>query len=158
MKRYPIFFGPFGWLVAGNGFIARVSIRGKCLIEETGDDFVSMLGVNPGAVAGDGANVGEAYHDFLASLRALVFAIAETSPDFAAFEEEIRAAVWETNQPHAELWTDAVAKIRSGEVDMEGVRRENAESDPVVEIDQVNPPDIRPELNEPEPQFEVAAA
>lgn len=157
MKRYPIFFGPYGGLVAGNGFLARVSIRGKGLVEETGDDFVSILGVNPGAVAGDGANVGEAYHDFLANLRALVFAIAETSPDFAAFDEEVRAAVWATNQPHAELWTQAVAKIRSGEIDMEGVGRENAESDPAVEIEEVAPPDIRPELNEPEPQFEVAA-
>lgn len=157
MKRYPIFFGPYGGLVAGNGFIARVSIRGKCLIEETGDDFVSILGVNPGAVAGDGANVAEAYHDFLANLRALVFAIAETSPTFATFEQEVRAAVWETNQPHADLWTAAVAKVRSGDVDMEGVRRESAESDPAVEIYEVGPSDIRPDLNEPEPQFEMAA-
>lgn len=157
MKRYPIFFGPYGGLIAGNGFLARVSIRGKCLIEETADDFVSVLGVNPGAVAGDGANVGEAYHDFLANLRAFMFAIAETSPSFAAFDEEVRAAVWATNQPHAELWTHAVAKVRSGEIDMEGVARENAERDPVVEIQEVAPPDIRPELNEPEPQFEVAA-
>jgi hypothetical protein len=108
-------------------------------------------------VAGDGANVGEAYHDFLANLRALVFAIAETSPDFAVFEEEVRAAVWATNQPHAELWIEAVAKVRSGEVDIEGVGRQNAESDPVVEIDEVAPPDIRPELNEPELQFYMAA-
>ena len=157
MKRYPIFFGPYGGLVAGNGFLARVSIRGKCLIEETGEDFVSILGVNPGAVAGDGANVGEAYHDFLANLRALVFAIAETSPSFTAFDEEVRAAVWATNEPHAELWTEAVAKVRSGELDMEGVHRENAESEPVVEIHHVAPPDIRPELNEPEPHFEMAA-
>jgi hypothetical protein len=98
--------------VAGNGFLARVSIRGKCLIEETGEGFVSILGVNPGAVAGDGANVGEAHHDFLANLRALVFGIAETSPSFAAFEEEVRAAVWATNEPHAELWAEASASFR----------------------------------------------
>lgn len=156
MKRYPIFFG-HGALVAGSGFVARVSIRGKCLLEETADDYVSVLGVNPGAVAGDGANVGEAYHDFLANLRALVFAIAETAPDFATFEREVRAVVWDTNRHHAELWTEAVAKVRAGEIDLQGVRREDADSDPLVEVELVTPPNIRPELNEPEPRFEVAA-
>ena len=61
MKTYPIIFGPHGGLVAGNGFVASVAIRGRCLFEETGEDFVSVLGVNPGAVASDGETIGEAY-------------------------------------------------------------------------------------------------
>lgn len=137
MKHYPLIFPPHGCLVAGNGFVARVVIRGRCLLEETSDDFFSVLGVNPGAVAGDGANTGEAYHDFLEQVKINVFEIADEAADFAAFKTHVERFVNQTNRPNEALWNAAVALVRAGEVDLEGVRRERAESAPWVTVERV---------------------
>jgi len=138
MKHYPLIFGPHGGLVAGNGFIAQVQIRGRCLLEETGENFFSILGVNPGAVAGDGTNTGEAYRDFLEGIRLNVFEIADEAIDFGAFKAEVERFVGQTNGPHEALWNDAVARVRSGEVDLEGVRREDADSAVWVKVERVS--------------------
>ena len=137
MKKYPIIFGPHGGLVAGRGFIARVSIRGRCLFEETAEDFCSVLGVNPGAVAGDGATMSEAHHSFLERIRLIVFEIVEEAADFEDFEAQVRQFVERTNRPNEELWNRAVEKVRSGEVDIEGVRREDADSGFWVKVELV---------------------
>jgi hypothetical protein len=168
MNRYPILFGPIGGLVAGNGFIAHVLIRGRCILEETSEDFSSALGVNPGAVAGDGANLSEAYHDLLERVHLVVFDIAEEAENFDAFADQVRRFVLETNRPNEGDWKTAVAKVRSGELDLEGVRREDADRDSDVEITLVAPEfseaadrqAISPRLNEPTPAhdgFEIAA-
>jgi hypothetical protein len=134
MNRYPILFGPHGGLVAGKGFIAHVSIRGRCIIEETGEGFFSALGVNPGAVAGDGASMGEAYRNLLERVRLVVFEIADEADDFEGFAEQVRRFVLETNRLNAADWMAAVARVRAGDLDLEGVRRENADRETEVEI------------------------
>jgi hypothetical protein len=128
MNLYPIIYGPIGGLVAGNGFIAHVLIRGRCLLEETSEDFVSILGVNPGAVAGDGTNSGEAYHDFLERVRLIVFDLADEADSFETFHERVSQFVDQTNRPNEKLWKAAVSRVRAGEIDLEGVRREDADS------------------------------
>ena len=137
MKHYPLIFPPHGSLVAGNGFVARVIIRGRCVLEETSDEFFSVLGVNPGAVAGDGANTGEAYHDFLEQVKINVFDIADEATDFGDFKARVERFVYQTNRPNEALWNAAVALVRAGEVDLEGVRREDAESAPRVSVERV---------------------
>ena len=166
MKHYPLIFGPSGGLVAGKGFIAHVAIRGRCLLEETGENFFSVLGVNPGAAAGDGANTGEAYHDFLERVRLVVFEIADEADNFEDFAAGVRRFVLETNRPNSEDWQAAVAKVRAGEVDLEGVRREDADREPGVDIVcvAVEPEPgaaqpLDPSLNEPaasHPDFKIA--
>ena len=169
MKLYPLVFGPHGGLVAGNGFIAHVLIRGRCLLEETGDDFVSILGVNPGAVAGDGGNSGEAYHDFLERVRLIVFDLADEADGFEAFEKSVRQFVHQTNPPNETLWKAAVERVRAGEVDLEGVRREDADSAFGVQVELVRDDaagegkpkqPLRSSLNEPavtQDDFKIAA-
>lgn len=169
MNIYPIIFGPHGGLVAGNGFIAHVSIRGRCLLEETDEEFVSILGVNPGAVAGDGANSGEAYRDFLERVRLIVFDLADEAPGFEQFEESVIQFVEQTNGPNEDLWRAAVSRVRAGEIDLEGVRREDADSAVSIEIELVTmdadedctpKQPIRSSLNEPgvtQDEFKIAA-
>lgn len=156
MIRYPILFGPHGGLVAGNGFIAHVAIRGRCLLEETDEEFCSALGVNPGAVAGDGVNLGEAYSDLVERVRLIVVEIAEEASDYEDFAAQVRSFVLETNRPNEEDWKAAVAKVRAGELDLEGVRREDAERGFMVEVRLIAPEreqnehqPISPSLNEP---------
>jgi len=158
MKHYPLIFGPHGGLVAGNGFIAHISIRGRCLLEETDPEFVSVLGVNPGAVAGDGTNMGEAYQDFLENVRLNVVGIAAEAHDYAEFKALVESFVHGTNRPNENLWRAAVAAVRTGEIDLEGVRREDADSAFWVEVEPVAVDDEReatvphrlgPALNEP---------
>ena len=159
-------FGPHGGLVAGNGFVARVVIRGRCLLEATGDDFFSVMGVNPGAVAGDGANMGEAHRDFLENIRWAVFAIADEAIDFDDFRAQVRRFVERTNRPNAELWDTAVKAVRAGDIDLEGIRREDADSASWVEVELVaaespspNRAPMQPSLNSPPPDddFKLAA-
>jgi len=158
MKHYPLIFGPHGGLVAGNGFIAHVVIRGRCLLEETDPEFVSVLGVNPGAVAGDGANMGEAYHDYLENVKLNVLGIAAEAEDFDDFKAQVQHFVRETNEPNGTLWQAAVAAVRAGEIDLEGVRREDADSAFWVEVEPIALDDdhekavhhpLGPALNEP---------
>lgn len=169
MKVYPLIFGPHGGLVAGNGFIAHVLIRGRCLLEETDQDFVSILGVNPGAVAGDGANSGEAYHDFLERVRLIIIDLADEADTFEAFRERVNQFVQQTNKPNEELWKDAVSRVRAGEVDLDGVRREDADSAFWVQVELVTQDSgehttskraLRSSLNEPAvtpDDFKIAA-
>lgn len=137
MKHYPLIFGPHGGLVAGNGFIAHVLIRGRCLLEETDDEFVSIFGVNPGAVASDGANSGEAYHGFLERIRLIVFDFADEAEGFESFRGSVEQFVRETNRPNERLWEAAVARVRAGELDLDGVRREDADGAFWVQVDLV---------------------
>lgn len=166
MIRYPILFGPHVRLVAGNGFIAHVLIRGRCLLEKTDESFCSALGVNPGAVAGDGATLSEAYHDLLERVRLVIFDIAEEAQSFDDFADQVRRFVLETNRPNEKDWRAAVAKVRAGELDLDGVRREDADRGSDVEIrlvapeQRADPQPISPRLNEPtviHDGFEIAA-
>jgi hypothetical protein len=127
MKTYPIIFGPHGGLVAGNGFIARFSMRGRCLFEETDPDFYSVLGVNPGAVASDGTTMGEAHRAFLDRIRQIAFEIADEAADFAEFSQRVRAFFDRTNRPNEEIWKQDVERVRAGQLDLDGARRQDAD-------------------------------
>jgi hypothetical protein len=116
MDRIPLFFNS-GGLVAGRGFIANVSIEGRCILERTGKDFVSFLGVNPGGVAGQGDTQSEAYHDFLENLRLVVFEFADEATNFEPFKALVEQFVLEANRPFEQAWHSAVADVRAGKID-----------------------------------------
>lgn len=170
MKHYPLIFGPHGGLVAGQGFIASVQIRGRCLLEETDTNFYSVFGVNPGAVAGDGETMSEAHHSFLEGVRLNVFEIAADTRDFDDFKARVERFVQQTNRTSEELWKAAVTRVRAGEVDIEGVRREDADSACWVRVDLVARDEkdedfprqpLEASLNEPaatHEDFKIAAA
>lgn len=137
MTRYPMFF-KHGGLVAGRGFIAHVGIHGRCLLEHTAEDFWSFLGVNPGGIAGDGPTCAEAHRDFLDRVKLVVFDIAEEATDFENFRQSVARFFGETNQSVEADWQAAVARVRSGELDLAGCRRVNATETPIgVEVELV---------------------
>lgn len=165
MKLYPIIFGPVGGPIVGNGFIAHVQIRGRCLLEETDKDFVSILGVNPGAVAGDGSDSGEAYRDFIERVRLIIFDLADEASDYQTFKQSVDQFVRQTNRPNEKLWKAAVERVRNDEIDLEGVRREDADSDYWARIELLTGEagrgpgthPLRSSLNEPAGDFKIAS-
>jgi hypothetical protein len=116
MDKIPLFFN-HGGLVAGRGLIARVVIEGRCILEHTGTDFVSFLGVNPGAVAGQGSTRREAFHDLLENVRLVIIDIATEARDFEQFESLVKRFAMEANRPFEAAWRAAVADVRAGKVD-----------------------------------------
>lgn len=151
MNVYPLFFN-HGGLVAGRGFLAHVRIQGRCLLEETDEEFVSFFGVNPGGVAGQGSTQDEARRDFLEHLRLVVFDFASEALSFEHFKELVEAFVAETNRPSEAQWLEAVAAVRAGEVDRSGYSRTlPAEQPPaaiVVRVRESSPAAIAPDMNQ----------
>lgn len=116
MIRYPLFFSHAGPVV-GNGFIAHYAIDGRCLLEHTAHDLCTIFGINPGGMAGQGCDPGEAQRDFLATLRSVISDLAAEAASYEAFATSLTAFVAETNEPSLAEWTAAVREVRSGELD-----------------------------------------
>lgn len=122
MDRIPLFFSHAG-LVAGRGFIARVVIEGRCILERTADDFVTFLGVNPGAAAGQGATQEEAYHNLADHIRLVVFDLAAEARDFSEFRRLVEGFVLQTSSSLESFWRSAVEDVRAGRVDRSAFSR-----------------------------------
>jgi hypothetical protein len=136
MDRIPLFF-THSLLVAGRGFISRVAIEGRCILERTGEDFVSFLGVNPGAAAGQGDTQGEAYHDLLENVRLVIVDLATEARRFEQFKDLVERFVLETNRPLEAAWHTAVEDVQAGKVDRSEYPRV---------LDAARPPSVSVEL------------
>lgn len=136
MDRIPLFFTR-SLMVAGRGFIARVAIEGRCILERTQDGFVSFLGVNPGAVAGQADSRSEAYHDLLENVRLVLVDLAAEAPGFEQFKDLVERFVLETNHPFEAAWQAAVGDVQAGRVDRSDFPRV---------LDAARPPSVAVEL------------
>lgn len=132
MTHYPLLFG-FRDLVAGNGFIAGVDLRGRALLADEGDGFW-MYGVNPGGIAAGGANAGEARSEFRVMYRSVLFDIAAEAKSFNEFQLQVQQFVEETNSPTAAEWEEAVSSVRSGKVKADWLPKRKAESTIGVQV------------------------
>jgi hypothetical protein len=114
MTRYPLLFG-FKDLIAGNDFVAGVSVNGRALLVDEGDGFW-MYGVNPGGLAAGGADRGEAQTEFRQGYRSVLFDIAARAPDFDSFRQQVVQFFEETNSPTDLEWEEVVGEVRKGNV------------------------------------------
>jgi hypothetical protein len=126
MTRYPILFG-FRDLIAGNGFVAGVTVNGRALLVDEGDGYW-MYGVNPGGAAAGGATASEAQSKFRDVYRSVLFDAAAEAVDFAAFKAEVERFFSETNEPPKTEWDEAVLEVRSGKVAADWLPKGRAES------------------------------
>jgi hypothetical protein len=126
MTRYPLLFG-FRDLIAGNGFVAGVAVNGRALLVDEGDGFW-MYGVNPGGLAGGGANHSEAQAEFRQGYRSVLFDIAAEAADFGSFRQQALRFFEETNEPTRQEWEEALAEVRKGEVVADWLPTKKAES------------------------------
>ncbi len=111
MTHYPLLFR-YQQAVEGNGFVARVEIRGRILAESTAEGFW-FSGVNPGDPSGGGATLQEAYADFRKSLTEIIFDIALEGHGFEAFEREVSGLFDATDRESEVAWLRAVEEIRT---------------------------------------------
>ena len=109
MTRYPILFG-FQDLIAGNGFVAGVTVNGRALLVDEEDGYW-MYGVNPGGIAASGATASEAQAEFRVIYRSVLFDAAAEAVDFASFRSEVERFFSETNEPTKTEWDEAVQAL-----------------------------------------------
>ena len=129
--------------VAGNGFWAGVTVKGRGLLvlEDDGDGpEYHLYGVNPSGLCARGPSAEEAHKDFLGMLRAVMYDVAEEAPDFGSFKGRLEALVRETNGFYEERWQEALNLVRSQAIDLPGAAREPGESPPFVEVVRISEP------------------
>lgn len=138
MTHYPLLFG-FGDLIAGNGFVAGVDLRGRALLVDEGDGFW-MYGVNPGGVAAGGATPAEAQSEFRAAYKSVLFDIAAEAETFQDFERQVKEFVSDRNEPTFREWEAAVTEVRHGRVDADWLPKRKAESKIGVDVSLLDHP------------------
>ena len=112
MADYPLMFR-YQQAVVGNGFVARVEIRGRVLGVFTPDGFW-LSGVNPGDVSGGGVDPHAAYADFRRGLTEIIFDIALESHSFEGFQRTVGELFDTVDRQSEAAWLQAVDEIRSG--------------------------------------------
>lgn len=112
MATWPLAFC-FSHPVIGNGFLAAVQIHGR-LLAEVESEGVWLYGVNPGAIAASGRTLADANRAIGTTLARVLFDMAAEAPSFDAFKATVVAFFEQTDEDLA-AWTEAVARIRSGE-------------------------------------------
>lgn len=139
MTRYPLLFG-FKDLVAGNGYVAGVSIsNGRALLVEEEDGFW-MYGVNPGGLAAGGKSIGDAQSEFRTAYKSVLFDIAAEAQGFETFRAEVERFFRETNNPTLLEWDEAVIEVRQGHTDADWLSKKSAESTTEMEVVQLEHP------------------
>jgi hypothetical protein len=126
MTRYPVLFG-FQDLIAGQGFIAGVTVNGRALLVDEGDGYW-MYGVNPGGISAGGATANEALAEFRVIYRSVLFDAAAEAVDLEGFRIEVQRFFRETNEPTKDEWDEAVLEVRSGKVSADWLPKGKADS------------------------------
>lgn len=107
MNTYALMFN-FQEDVNGNGFLARVSARGRALAAYEDDDRWWLYGVEPGAIAASGDSPGEACLAFEVSFRKALYDFAEDAETYESFEREVIRFFHERDSSEENRWDSCV--------------------------------------------------
>jgi len=108
MDYYALMFN-FQEDVSGNGFLARVSARGRALAVRE-DDGWWVNGVEPGAIAASGDSPGEACLAFELSFRKVLYDFAEDSDIYESFKREVLRFFYERDTTEEKRWETCVSE------------------------------------------------
>ena len=105
MANYPLLFG-FRDVVQGNGFIARVAVEGRALlqVDDEPPEEVWIEGVKPGGFAASGHGPAQALEAFRQSYLSILFDIASDAADFEVFRHGVEEFFHDTNEPASRDW------------------------------------------------------
>ena len=120
--RYPILF-TYRDILAGNGFVAGIEVRGRYLMADESEEGVWVYGVNPGGLSAVGDSQKEATSAFREAYRESLFDIAGDARTFDDFKSAITHFVEDKNSHYCAEWWDAVALVRSGKTDLNWMTR-----------------------------------
>lgn len=148
MKLYPLVFS-FRDLIAGNGFVAVVSMGGRVVLAEEDDQDFWMFGVQPGGIAGGDRQQAVALKEFKNSYLTVLFDIAAEASSFKEFQDRVTEFFNDINEPNAADWNAALADARPKNLplaDLETVKA--ASRPPKLTIEEVTPARINSGVNE----------
>jgi hypothetical protein len=101
-------------VVTGCGFLAGIVVTGKAVMEHE-DGKWWMYGVCPGAVAGSGDTLNEAFVDFRNRYKEALFDMAEECKGFLAFRNAVRSFFEAEDSLENARWDDALKILRAHE-------------------------------------------
>jgi hypothetical protein len=160
MTHYPLLFG-FRDLVAGRGFLAGVAVNGRALLVHDDDNGYWLHGVNPGGLSAGGSDMGTALQAFRETHRTVLFDISADAAHFDDFKVEVERFFHETSERLLSKWTEAVERLRAGEVDVEGMGMLQIRSDRArlsIEVVPLSVERLEPTINEPDEEPALANA
>lgn len=126
-KKYPLFFS-YRDLIAGAGFVSGVEIKGRVLLDMSGEECW-MYGVQPGGIAGGGADRPSAFNEFRQSYLSVLYDMAGETGTFKEFKAAVERFFSEVNQPNARDWDEALAEVRRNKTSLEGLNRVDAQAE-----------------------------
>lgn len=139
MKAYPILY-KLNELTQGNGFFAGIELHGRALAVEEEPGEWWAYGVNPGAIAGHGATLGEAFADLQRNFRRYLADQAEEAPNFQALRSELQRFFNECDAETLADWEAAVAAMKAGAPAPAGMSKQDSDSAPCgIEVVKLGP-------------------
>jgi hypothetical protein len=156
-KKFPLFFS-YRDLIAGSGFVAGVAMKGRVLLDMTGEE-VWMYGVQPGGIAGGGLDRACAFNEFRRSYLSVLYDLAAEAKSFKGFNIEVTRFFSEMNGPNADDWTAALTAVRKSGTSLEGLTKVNADAERCA-LEVVSLTGVRsasPQLNQLDPVINEAA-
>lgn len=126
MKTYPIFYR-FTERISGDGFWAFVELSGRALAVQEAEGEWWACGVNPGAIAGQGTTIREAFSDLQQAFRNYLEDSAKEFRTFAEFRSELERFFSESDAQTQAEWDAAVAIMRAGAEAPEHLAKEASE-------------------------------
>lgn len=147
-KTYPLLFA-FPDVIVGQGFVARVEVRGRAILSVEPDGDTWIYAVQPGSVAGGGKDWAMACREFKQSYLSVLFDIAAEATTYESFSAQVREFFETVNRPNATAWDAALSAVRDGTTSLEGFPSVKAESFvPTIEIARLEPQTMRPHVNQ----------
>lgn len=148
MKLYPLVFS-FRDIIAGNGYVAVVSMDGRVVLSEEDDQDFWMFGVQPGGIAGGEKQREAAFTEFKKTYLSVLFDIAAEVTSFEEFKERTTAFFAEVNEPNAADWERSLMDVRSNNLSLTGLKPVKAGAVlPSLTIENVAPASVSSGANE----------
>lgn len=155
MKSYPLVFS-FPDTVAGDGYLARVTMSGRVLLTEEDDGDVWMFGVQPGGVAGGDSSRDAAFAEFQENYRMVLFDFAAEAKSFEEFERAVQEFFGTVNEPNSRAWDHALQEVRAARISLPGLSTKVDPPPPGLSIEKLAPESTKPAHNQL-PTIEKAA-
>lgn len=108
---HPLMF-TFRDVISGEGFLAGITVFGRCLMVLEGDEYW-MYGVRPGGISETADTPQALLVKFRDRYKEILFDIADECRTFESFEQEVKRFFFELDSEEEHRWENAVKKIRS---------------------------------------------
>lgn len=133
-KHYPLVY-TFDDVFQGNGFVAHITAKGLCLMQEvpeTGEVWID--GVTPAGFSAGGSDQKEATRSFKKEYQDVLQEIAEESKTSEKFEGLSRSILNQICHETKVLWDEAHDQVKRGETTSDWLREEHGDHAGEVKI------------------------